>query len=64
MTCPQKLGVCHPDKEVRKQRYKMILDGGVVIQESDGSMRAVSPEEAEEPLEAMDHETRALYEEI
>jgi hypothetical protein len=63
-TCGHCQFVCHPDKKVRKQRYKMILDGGVVIQDQDGSMRAVSPEEAEDHLVAMDQETRALYEEI
>ena len=62
-TCGHCQFVCHPDKEVRKQRYNMIVGGGVVIQESDGLLRAVSPEEAQEHLAAMDPETKALYEE-
>ncbi len=63
-TCGHCQFVCHPDKEVRKQRYKMISGSGVVIQEADGSMRAVSSEEAKDHLAAMEQETRALYEEI
>ena len=63
-TCGHCQFICHPDKEVRQQRYNMIVGGGVVIQESDGSLKAVSPEEAEEHLAAMNQETRALYEEV
>jgi hypothetical protein len=37
---------CHPDKEVRKARYRMLIESGVVIQEPDGTRRAVSREEA------------------
>jgi len=61
-TCGHCQFLCHPDKEVRNQRYKMITNSGVVIQEADGSSRAVKPEEAIVHLEAMDVKTRALYE--
>ncbi len=42
----------------------MLVDGGVVIQKSDGSLEAVTPEEAWKHLDAMPAETRALYEEV
>ena len=61
-TCGHCQFVCHPDKAVRNRRYKMVIESGVVIQEKDGNIRAVSPEEAKRHLAAMDAETRALYE--
>ena len=62
MTCCHCQFICHPDKEVRQKRYKMIVDSGVVIQDVDGTLRPVSPEEAEKHLSAMSPEQRALYE--
>ncbi len=56
--------VCHPDKDVRKKRLKMIKNGGVTIQTPDGSLKSVSPDEAEEWLDSLDKETRALYMEV
>jgi epoxyqueuosine reductase len=61
-TCGHCQFVCHPDEQVRQERYKMIVNSGVVIQEADGSLRAVSPDAAKEHLSAMDSERRALYE--
>ncbi len=62
-TCGHCQFVCHPDKQVRQERYKMIINSGVVIQEPDGTLRAVRPEEAEKHLARMSPEQRALYEE-
>ncbi|MBU2510034.1 epoxyqueuosine reductase [bacterium] len=56
--------VCHPDKEVRKKRLKMIRNSGVTIQRSDGSLASVSPDDAEKWLASLDKETRALYMEV
>jgi len=64
MTCGNCQHVCVPDKEERMRRFDMVREGGVVVQNPDGSLEAVSPEEAEERLAAMDPETRALYEEV
>ncbi|MBI9085999.1 MAG: epoxyqueuosine reductase [Desulfobacterales bacterium] len=61
LTCGNCQLVCHPDKDLRKRRYRMLADSGVVIQFPDGSRRAVTPEEAEAHLAAMDEKTRALY---
>jgi epoxyqueuosine reductase len=61
-TCGHCQFVCHPDKEVRRERYRMIVNSGVVIQETDGTLRAVSPEEARRHLEKMPPRERALYE--
>jgi epoxyqueuosine reductase len=61
-TCGHCQFICHPDKKVRQIRYKMITDSGVVIQEPDGTLKAVSPLEAKAYLAAMDQETRTLYE--
>jgi len=62
LTCGHCQFVCHPDKEVRKNRFQMITNGGVVIQLEDGSLKAVSPDEAKSYLAAMDDKTRSMYE--
>jgi len=61
-TCCNCMLVCHPDREVRQKRYKMLVNSGVVVQHPDGSCEAVSPEEAQKRLAAMPKEQRALYE--
>ena len=58
-TCGHCQFVCHPDKAVRKARYKMITDSGVVIQEADGTLRAVSPEAAEKHISAMSSDQKS-----
>lgn len=54
--------VCHPDPEVRKRRFRMVMGSGVIVQDADGSYHAVSPEEAKKRLAAMEPERRRLYE--
>jgi epoxyqueuosine reductase len=63
-TCGNCTLVCHPDKEVRKKRYKMLTESGVVVQRADGSCEAFTPEEAEKRIQAMPPEQRALYENV
>ena len=36
-TCSNCHFVCHPDPEVRKARYRMLMESGVIIQEADGT---------------------------
>ena len=64
LTCGHCQLICHPDKDIRKKRFKMLTDAGVVIQLEDGSLKSVSPEEAREYLAAMSPEKRMLYENI
>ncbi|MBW1642177.1 MAG: hypothetical protein JRJ76_05000 [Deltaproteobacteria bacterium] len=61
-TCGHCQLICHPDKEVRQERYKMIINSGVIIQDPNGLLRAVSPEEAEKHISTLNPEQRALYE--
>ena len=61
-TCGHCQFICHPDKEVRQERFNMLANSGVVVQNEDGSREAVSPEEAKKRLAAMSPERRALYE--
>ena len=61
-TCGHCQFICHPEKRVRRERYKMIVRGGVVIQERDGTLKAVSSKDARKHLSTMDEETRSLYE--
>ncbi len=61
-TCGHCQLICHPDKEVRKDRHQRLVESGVVVQEADGSRRAVSPKEAETHLAALPADRRALFE--
>ena len=63
LTCGNCQLICHPDKEIRKKRYKLLVESGVVVENSAGFREAVSPEDAKKHLAAMDPATRALYEE-
>lgn len=62
-TCGHCQFICHPDKQVRQARYKMLINSGVVIQDLDGTLRAVSPEEAKKHIAALGPELKSLYEE-
>ncbi|HHE75134.1 MAG TPA: epoxyqueuosine reductase [Desulfobacteraceae bacterium] len=53
--------VCCPDKAQRKARHKLLSESGVVIQNDDGSLVAVSPEEAARRLDLMPDARKALY---
>ena len=62
LTCGNCQLVCHPQKEERKRRYKLLKEGGVVVQNQNGSLEALRPEEARQKMEAMDPQRRAMYE--
>jgi epoxyqueuosine reductase QueG len=62
LTCGNCMHVCHPDPEERKRRTELLRNGGVIVQLDDGSLKAVSPEEAKEQIAAMEPERRTLYE--
>jgi epoxyqueuosine reductase len=61
-TCAHCQFICHPDRKERDRRYKLLLEGGVVVQTPEGPLEAVPPEEARKRLDEMNFETRALYE--
>jgi epoxyqueuosine reductase QueG len=63
LTCGNCQLICHPDREIRRARHKMLVGSGVVVQNDDGTRIAVTPEEAKRRIAAMDPATRALYEE-
>jgi len=54
--------ICTPDREERKRRNKLVQKSGVILQNEDGTLEAVTPEEARERLDAMEPERRSLYE--
>jgi epoxyqueuosine reductase QueG len=62
LTCGNCQLVCHPDKDVRKKRYQMLMEGGVIVENAAGKREAVAPAEAKKRLAAMDSATRAIYE--
>ena len=61
VTCGNCQLICHPDRSERKRRYKLLTKGGVVVQHLDGSLEALTPEQAEAHLAAMSPEERAMY---
>ncbi|MBN2707133.1 MAG: epoxyqueuosine reductase [Deltaproteobacteria bacterium] len=61
-TCSNCHFVCHPDKQVRLARYRMLVEGGVIIEDAEGNRRAVSPEEAQAYIAALPAERKTLYE--
>ena len=62
LTCGNCQLICHPDKEVRKKRYQMLVKSGVVIQYPNGRRKAVTPDEAKIHLNKMPPDLRILYE--
>lgn len=56
--------VCAPSKEERKRRHRALEESGVVIQETDGLLVALSPKAAIDRLASMPRETRLLYEDV
>jgi len=63
LTCGNCQLICHPDKEVRKKRFNMLTQSGVIVEHPDGRREAVLPEKARQHLAAMDSQMRSLYEE-
>ncbi len=61
LTCGHCQLICHPDKEVRKKRYKTLIESGVVIQKEDGSLEATTPEEADEYINSLPAEKQGWY---
>ena len=64
MSCANCQLVCTPDKEVRKKRYKMVTKSGVVIQQADGSLQAVSPDDARDHVSGLAEDQQRLYQEV
>jgi hypothetical protein len=60
-TCGNCQIVCVPDKKERKRRYNLLAEGGVIVQNEDGTLEAVSPQEVENRLAAMPADKRAIY---
>jgi hypothetical protein len=42
----------------------MLVESGVIVQNTDGTLEAVTPQEAKKRISEMDRKTRALYEQI
>lgn len=61
-TCSHCQLICHPDMNVRKRRYRMVMNSGVIVQNADGSRMAVMPEVAGEMLRSMGPDKKWLYE--
>ena len=61
MACAHCQLVCVPDKDERQRRHELITHAGVVVQNPDGSLEAVSPDEAERRFSSMSLEIRSLY---
>ncbi len=62
LTCGNCQLICHPQKQERNRRYEMLKESGVVVQNEDGSLQAVSPQEGKERMQGLPPQRRALYE--
>jgi epoxyqueuosine reductase QueG len=62
MTCGNCQLICHPERDERERRYKLLTSSGVVIQHRDGSLEAVSREIAVKHIAELTPEERACYE--
>jgi len=63
-TCGNCQLICHPDRDERKRRYKLLTESGVVVQREDGRLEAVAPDIAEKYVSELPDEKRAMYEKI
>lgn len=61
LTCGNCQLVCHPNKEVRRRRHKLLLESGVVVQREDGCLVALPPEEAQRYVDSLIPEVKAFY---
>jgi len=64
MTCGNCQLICHPEEDERKRRYGLLTKNGVVVQQTDGTLQAVSPAIAKKHLAEMSEEQRAMYEKV
>ncbi len=60
-TCGNCQLICHPDRDVRKRRYKTLTESGVVVQREDGQLEAVAPDIAEKFVSELPDDRRAMY---
>ncbi|MDR2866863.1 MAG: hypothetical protein LBV13_05650 [Methanomassiliicoccaceae archaeon] len=60
-TCSNCQFVCHPDRDVRKRRYELLRNSGVIIEDENGIKHAVHPDEADGFISKMPPERRRLY---
>jgi epoxyqueuosine reductase QueG len=60
-TCSTCQFVCHFDKNVRKKRYELFKESGVIIEDELGNRTPISPNQAEKIIEEMPEDRRKLY---
>ena len=60
-TCCNCQFVCHPDIEIRKKRYELLKNSGVVVEGPDGKNCVVTRKEADEIIAKMPDERRRLF---
>ncbi|MBI5605036.1 MAG: epoxyqueuosine reductase [Deltaproteobacteria bacterium] len=61
LTCGNCQLICHPNKEIRRRRHKLLLENGVVVQRDDGLLEALPPEEARSYVDSLRSEVKAVY---
>lgn len=61
LTCGNCQLICWGNKDDTAKNIRLLHTSGCVVQDPDGTLRAVPPEEAERIVEQMDPERRALY---
>ena len=60
-TCSNCQFICHPDNEVRKNRFKLLKNSGVIIEDEEGNRKAVTSEEAEKIIQDMSDKRKKKF---
>lgn len=60
-TCSTCQLVCNPDKKVRKERYLLFKNSGVIIEDEMGNRKKVSPNYANSFIENIENDRKDLY---
>jgi epoxyqueuosine reductase len=61
LTCGNCQLLCWPNPEDRKENFRILISSGVIIQEADGALKNVAPEEGAAYLHALSEDRRNLY---
>ncbi|MHA1313098.1 MAG: epoxyqueuosine reductase [Candidatus Helarchaeota archaeon] len=61
MTCGMCQKVCTGNEEKTRQNYELLINSGCVIQNPDGEILVLPPEEAQEAFDALPRKHRKLY---
>ena len=60
-TCSTCQLICHPDKQRRRDRYRLFKKSGVIVEDGKGNRKSVTPEEGKKIIKKMPKDRKSLY---